>query len=77
MIGIQTDYCNEIVKQDKSTIYVLGSNNKLIHLQQGKKEDKTFDCIGTYDFTGYNLQTNPWSTSHLDKGSITIDENVY
>lgn len=77
MIGIQTDNCNEMVKQDKSTIYVLGSNNKLLHLQQGEKDDKTFECIGVYDFTGYDLLPSPWSTCHLDKGAITIDENVY
>ena len=39
-----------------------------------------FTCIGTYDFSGYNMKRiidNEWSHCHINSGAITYDEYVY
>ena len=77
MIGIQSDNCSEVIQQEKSTIFILGANNKLIHLQHEKRDQKNFQCIGVYDFTGYFLNNTKWSRSCISKNAITMNEHVY
>jgi hypothetical protein len=39
-----------------------------------------FDCIGVFDFTGYDMRgivDNFWSHCHMSTGAITFDEYVY
>ena len=77
MVAMESDNSNEMIQQDKSTIFVLGSDMKLLRLQQG---DRMFDCIGVFDFTGYDMRgivDNFWSHCHMSTGAITFDEYVY
>ena len=64
MIAIENDNSNKMIQKEKNTIFVLGDDMKIRHLQETLKVSEIFNCIGVYDFTGYDLSTiciNKWS----------------
>ena len=80
MVALECDNSNEIIQQDKSTLFVLGSDQKLLHIQESGQSDQMFTCIGVYDFSGYDMTRivgNFWSHCHVTAGTITYDELVY
>ena len=80
LVSLESDNSNEMTQLNKSTIFALGSNQKLYHLQETKKSGEMFDCIGMYDYSGYDMRAiidNYWSRCHITTGAITFDEYVY
>ena len=77
---MESDNSNEMIQQDKSTIFVLGSDHKLLRLQEGKLKSEMFECIEVFDFREYDMRgiiDNAWSHCHINTGAITFDEFVY
>ena len=83
--AIDCDNCIEVLEQNLSRIFILGSDNQMHHLRQRVLKDvdiktkqiKDFECMQTYDFSAYGedywVHEN-WEVCALDKGMITIDQ---
>ena len=80
LVAMEADHSNEVIQQTKSTLFVLGEDQILYHIQEDKNVNKDFKIIGQYDYTEYDMQAicrNFWSHSHISKRAITFDEYVY
>ena len=80
LIAMECDWSIDTIRKAKNTIFALGADYKLLHLQQSDRVDGKFDCIGSYDFTGFDfscLNPNSWNRCHFTPGTITFDEFVF
>ena len=77
---MESDTSDEMITKNKSTIFVLGEDQILYHIQEDKITEKEFNLIGQYDYSDYDMRgiaSNYWSRCHITKGAITYDEYVY
>ena len=80
MVGMESDNSNQVIQKDKSTIFVLGSDQKLLRLQETNRKNEMFECVEVFDFQEYDMRAiinNAWSHCHINTGAITFDEFVY
>ena len=80
LVAMEADHSNDVIQQTKSTLFVLGEDQILYHIQEDKNVNKDFKIIGQYDYTEYDMQAicrNFWSHCHISKRAITFDEYVY
>ena len=64
VVGMENDTSNDTVQQALNTIFVLGEDQRLLRLQEVQTIQGKFECIGVFDFTGYDfgsLIDNNWS----------------
>ena len=80
LIAIQPDASNDVMELDKSTLFVLSSDQKVHRIQASEKDSRVFECIERYNFEGYNMRgltERNWSSCHISPGAITYDEFVF